>query len=98
MQLFELEMPDPFRSWETLRITAKVPKAGLSWRVSNLPVRLDFPVLLPSGVASSPSSSRVHGESGFRGFLVRRREGKQPSFRLGESALPFSPILQHYAG
>ena len=30
MQLFELEMPDPFRSWETLRITAKVPEAALA--------------------------------------------------------------------
>ncbi|CAE7505864.1 gapN [Symbiodinium pilosum] len=29
MQLFELQMPDPFRSWETLRITAKVPKEWL---------------------------------------------------------------------
>ena len=38
MQLFELQMPDPFRSWETLRITAKVPKEvwGLGFRILGL--------------------------------------------------------------
>ena len=63
MQLFELEMPDPFRPWEMVHIAAPMPQDSL--------VEMQSTFLLLSGKKNS-TKSKSRKENSMRGHYLAK--------------------------